>query len=89
MDKSLTVVEQKEVVFHPYDDELITIRASDGQIYVAVRHMCNALGLTTAPQTRHIKRHPVPADGYEGVTILVTPGGRQRTGMLRVDLLPL
>ena len=89
MVKALAVVEQKEVVFHPYDDEPITFRASDGQIYVAVRHMCNALGLTTAPQTRRIKRHPVLADGYEGVTILVTPGGRQRTGMLRVDLVPL
>lgn len=51
--------------------------------------MCKALGLTTVPQTRRIKRHPVLEDGCIGDTILVTPGGRKRTGMLRVDLVPL
>jgi hypothetical protein len=87
MSNSLEIVQQRTVQF--YDDELVAIRADDQQIYVAVRHMCKALGLTTAPQTRRIKRHAILADGYKGVTILVTPGGRQRTGMLRVDLVPL
>jgi P22_AR N-terminal domain/ORF6C domain len=61
----------------------------------SIRLCCNEvyctrqLGITTAPQTRRIKRNPVLADGYKGITILVTPGGRQRTGVLRVDLVPL
>jgi ferritin-like metal-binding protein YciE len=86
-EQALVSVEQRTVQF--YGDELVAIEASDGQIYVAVRHMCKALGLTTAPQTRRIKRHPVLVEGYKGVTIMVTPGGQQRTGMLRVDLVPL
>ncbi len=35
MEKALTVVEQKEVIF--YDDELTTVQASDGQISQAVK----------------------------------------------------
>jgi hypothetical protein len=47
-DKALVPVEQKTVVF--YGDELVAIRAEDGQIYVSFRHLCNALGLDRASQ---------------------------------------
>ena len=40
---SLTVVEQREVEF--YGDELTAVRSEDGQIYVAVSQMCQALGI--------------------------------------------
>lgn len=86
-DQALQPVEQKTVAF--YDDTLMAIRATDGNLYVAIRHMCEALGLTVAPQTRRIKRDEILADGYRGVTNLVTPGGRQTYGMLRVDLVPM
>ena len=57
MEKSLKPIEQKQVTL--YEDELTAIRADDRQIFVAVGEMCKALGLTTAPRTRRIKRHPV------------------------------
>ncbi len=41
MSEKLTVIEQREVDF--YDDQLMAIRAEDGQIYVSIRHMCAAL----------------------------------------------
>ena len=86
-EKKLIPVEQKEVVF--YGDELTAIRADDGQVYVSVRHMCRALGLNTQAQTRRIRRQVILADGYKGVAMMATPGGRQRTTVLRVDLVPL
>lgn len=86
-EKSLQVVEQREVDF--YGDELTAVRANDGQVYVSLKSLCEALGLTTAPQTRRIKRSKVLAKGYKGITILVTPGGHQQAGVLRVDLVPL
>ena len=57
MDSSLKVVEQKQVSF--YDDELIAVRADDGQIYVSVRHLCEAIGVTRQPQVRRIKAQHV------------------------------
>jgi hypothetical protein len=86
-EKALVPVEQKEVSF--YGDELTAIRAEDGQIYVSVRHLCDALGLNTQAQTRRIQRQPILNDGYQGVSMMATPGGQQRGGVLRVDLVPL
>jgi hypothetical protein len=86
-DKALEMVEQREVVF--YDDALTAVRADDSQIYVAIKSLCEALGIATAAQTRRIKRSKVLEKGFKGITILVTPGGRQTAGMLRVDLVPL
>ncbi len=86
-DKALQPVEQKSIDF--YGDDLTAVLAEDGQVYVAIRHMCEALGLTTAPQTRRIKRDEILADGYKGVTVLVTPGGRQTYSMIRADLVPM
>ncbi len=83
----LQPIEQRQVNF--YGDELTAVLAEDGHVYVAIRHMCDALGLTVAPQTRRIKRDEILTDGYQGVTVLVTPGGRQTYGMLRADLVPL
>ncbi|MCL4805286.1 MAG: ORF6C domain-containing protein [Anaerolineae bacterium] len=84
---ALTVVEQREVNF--YEDELTAVRADDGQIYVSIKSLCEALGITTAPQARRIKRTGILETGFKGITILVTPGGSQTAGMLRVDLVPL
>lgn len=86
MEKSLTVVEQKEVTF--YDDDLIAIRASDGQIYVSVRHLAEALGLTRQSQIRRIDRQPILSDGhFKGA--MMTPKGKRPANFLRVDLVPL
>jgi hypothetical protein len=85
--KDLTPIEQKEVIF--YEDELTAIRADDGQVYVSVRHMCDALGIQRPQrQTDRIKRDEVLNDGLQRVPIMGTRG-RQLTYVLRVDLVPL
>jgi hypothetical protein len=86
-DKALTPIEQREVRF--YDDELTAVRASDGRVYVSVHHMCDALGLTQRGQVLRIQRNEILAEGYQGAIKMITPGGRQSVGMLRVDLVPL
>ncbi|NCF66338.1 MAG: hypothetical protein GWP61_10195 [Chloroflexi bacterium] len=60
-----------------------------GRVYVSVRHMCNALGLAQRGQVLRMKRNEILAEGYEGAIMMITPGGRQRVGMLRVDLVPI
>jgi hypothetical protein len=86
MEKRLTTIEQKEVVF--YEDELIAIRADDGHIYVSVRHLSDALGLNPTGQIRRIRRQSILDKAcYKG--FITTPGGRQPANWLRVDLVPL
>ena len=86
MEKELTVVERKEVVF--YDDELTAVRADDGQIYVSVRHMSDALGLNIQSQTRRMRRHRVLSEGLM-VAKMATKKGVRNSYILRVDLVPL
>lgn len=83
----LTVIEQREVTF--YDDELTAVRAGDGQVYVAIRQMCNALGIDQRSQRRRIQRNTILLDGYKGGVIMTPHRGRQRASLLRVDLVPL
>jgi hypothetical protein len=87
MDDKLVVVEQKEVEF--YGDELTAVRVNDGQVYVSIRQMCQALGIKRPQrQTDRIKRDEVLNDGLERVPMMGTRG-RQQTYALRVDLVPL
>jgi hypothetical protein len=79
--------QQRQVDF--YGDELTAVRLEDGSVYVSVRHMCEALGLAQRGQVLRIKRNDILAEGYEGGIVMITPGGRQRVGMIRVDLIPL
>ena len=83
----LVTVEQKAVIF--YDDELTAVRAEDGQIYVALRQMCEALGLDDRSQRRRIQSHTILSKGYQRGVILTPHRGQQQAGMLRVDLVPL
>ena len=92
MENTLKTIEQKTVMF--YDDELIAIRADDGQVYVSLRHLCDSIGVARQPQVRRIRDHHVLSKGYSGGTIMIPPGkrgggGRQQAGLLRVDLVPL
>jgi len=92
-EKELSIIEQKTVML--YDDELIAIRADDGHIYVSLRHLCEALGLARQGQVRRIRDNDILSEGYKGGNILLPPsltgrgGGRQKAGLLRVDLVPL
>lgn len=92
MEQTLKTVEQKTVMF--YDDELIAVRADDGQVYVSLRHLCDSIGVSRQSQVRRIREHHVLSKGYTGGTIMIPPGkrgggGRQKAGLLRVDLVPL
>lgn len=87
-EKSLAVVEQKEVEF--YGDALVAVRIKDTHIYVAIGQMCDALGLDRASQVRRIRNDEVLSEGYQGSVKLTYPdGGTQASGVLRVDLIPL
>jgi hypothetical protein len=87
-----TALEPRTVKF--YDDELVAVQDAGG-IYVAVKHMCDALGLNVRGQQQRINRHKILSDGFRTLTILTEPapdgrgGGPQRTNMLRADLVPL
>ena len=92
MAKNLEIVQQRTV--HFYDDELMAVQGEDGHVYVSVRQICAALGLTRQPQVRRIKNHNILSEGYTGGTIVIPPGpsgggGPQQAGLLRVDLMPL
>lgn len=93
MTDKLNVVEQREVTF--YDDELTAVRADDGQVYVSVRRMCEAVGLDRKSQSNRIRRHTILSEGYKGGVIMTPPsqsgqgGGQQQATFLRVDLVPL
>jgi hypothetical protein len=89
----LTVIEQREVSF--YEDELLAVRADDGAVYVAIRQLCDALGVDRRGQVRRIKDHDVLAEGYRRGGLISPPstsgrgGGLQKATFLRVDLVPL
>ena len=92
--KQLTVIEQQAVEF--YGDDLIAVRAADGNIYVALSQMCDALSIDTQGQARRIERHTVLYDGLSWVDILSTQvqkgteyQQRRQVRALRVDLVPL
>jgi hypothetical protein len=84
--QALSLVEQKQVEF--YGDELTAVKAEDGQIYVSVRHMCDALGLNIQAQTRRIQRQEVLADGFM-VAKMATIKGERPAAWLRTDMIPL
>ena len=86
MEKSIEAVEQKTVLL--YDDELVAVKGKDGQIYVSVRHLSDALGLNPTGQIRRIRRQKVLTKGLFKGDIL-SPKGRRATNLLRVDLIPL
>ena len=61
-------------------------RDSDGRVYVAVRPICEALGVNWPSQWVRIKRDAILA---EGVVVTTTPsdGGRQKTVCLPLEYL--
>jgi len=83
---ALVPVEQKQVVF--YDDELTAVMVQvDGrnEIFVPIRPICRFLGVAWDPQRRRINRDPVLSEEAKGVTVTVTPGGRQEMICLPLD----
>ena len=86
--QEVVVLEQRTVIF--LNDELIAVRADDGQIYVSLRHLCKALGLNRQGQMQRIRRHVVLSEGYKNAEVEIPNAGYpQQAGMLRVDLVPM
>jgi hypothetical protein len=79
----LVPTEQKTVLF--YDDEITAVRMSDGRVMIPVRPLCDRLGVAWSPQLRRINRDAVLADEVQGVTVTVTPGGKQEMTCLPLD----
>lgn len=83
---ALTPVEQKQVVF--YDDEITAVLVEvEGkrEIFVPIRPICDFLGVAWDPQRRRINRDLVLSGEVKGVTVTVTPGGRQEMICLPLD----
>src|SRR5262252_3289280 len=72
------------ITFH---DDQITVWLHDGQPYVAVKPICERLGIDWASQHHRINRDPVLAKGMVVITI-PSAGGLQQTVALQLRLLP-
>ncbi len=88
MSDELTIVEQREVTF--YDDQLTAVQAENGQIYVSIRHMCEALGIDHNAQQQRIRRHTIMDKGRRACKLhALGKRSAQMNYVLRVDLVPL
>lgn len=87
-EKALIPIEQQQVTF--YDDEItaVLVKSPDEeQVYIPIRPICDLLGVAWDPQRRRINRDPVLSEEVKGVTVTVTPGGRQTMICLPLDYL--
>lgn len=87
-EQALVPIEVRQVNF--YGDDLTAVLVREGereQVYVPIRLICDFLGVTWSPQRRRILRDPVLSKRLKGVTVTVTPGGRQEMMCLPLDYL--
>lgn len=67
-EKSLAVIEQREVAF--YDDEIVVAVAEDGTVYVPIRPICDLMGVDRSAQQRRVQRDPVLSQVAKTVPVL-------------------
>lgn len=65
-------------------DTLFAVERDDG-VFVAVKPICDALGLLWNKQLERIKRDPILSEGMT-MTGIPSPGGVQETTLLRLEL---
>jgi hypothetical protein len=65
-------------------DTLFAVERDDG-VFVAVKPICDALGLVWRKQQERLRRDPVLSEGIT-MTVIPSPGGAQETTCLRLDL---
>ena len=70
MEKDLTVIEQKEVLF--YEDTIVVILVKDGTVYVPIRPLCEFLGVNWDAQRRRINRESVLSEEVMPVVVTTT-----------------
>lgn len=79
----MDIVKQQSVEF--YGDMLTAVQADDGTVYIPIRPICELMGVAWSPQRRRINRDPVLSEEMKGVTVTVTPGGKQEMLCLPLD----
>ncbi|MDQ4079007.1 MAG: hypothetical protein M3220_22540 [Chloroflexota bacterium] len=71
-EETIQPVEQRTVEFH--GDELVAVRAEDGTIWIPIRRVCEALGVTYQGQLERVRRDPVLSDALGSVSVTLTDG---------------
>lgn len=77
----------KEVIFN--NVTLLGVELLDNKIYVAIKKICNDLGIDSSSQYQRIKRDDILKDGTVIITIPDNKGINQNTLCLDIDYLPM
>ena len=85
-EQSLVPVEQKSVTF--YEDDIIAVRLSGGEVYVPIRPICENMGLSWSAQYERINRDAVLADIAASVRVTRTEGAPRDLLCLPLRFLP-
>lgn len=85
LDPSLVVTATREIEL--FEDNLLTVRSSDGSIFLPIRDLCQYLGLDRAAQVRRIKRDETLATDLVEFS-LDTSRGQRETQYLRLESVP-
>ncbi len=70
-DQELISIGEVSIPF--YEDRLIVQLGEDGEIYVALRPIVEALGLDWSGQLQRIKRDPVLSEEITTISVVITP----------------
>jgi len=84
---ALAVVDQRQVALLDAD-EVLAMRAEDGEIYVGLRSVCVSLGVAPTGQVRRIQADEVMAEGLREVRVRTATRGLQTMQGLRLDVVP-
>lgn len=85
----IQIVEQKTVAFA--GTEILTVKATDEKVYVAVKWLCESIGLSEGQiksERKRVKEDTVLLKGGRNFTLL-TNGGMQTILCIELDYLPL
>src|SRR5215213_10160213 len=66
----------------------LAARATDGLIYLAIRDLCNAVGLSRQSQMRRLRADEDLREGIKTFRI-ATPAGMREQEFLQLELVPL
>lgn len=75
---ALAPVERKQVNY--YDDAFAAVKADDGQVYISVRRLGAAHGLSAQAQTRRIPRQPIQIAVTTGQPFWLPPAANSGRG---------
>jgi hypothetical protein len=82
--KSLAVVEERQVAF--YEDEIVAVRAEDGEVYIPLRPICDYLDLSWSGQRDRINRDAVLSEVVRFVRVTRTNSAGGNPNVLALPL---